>query len=61
VGWIKYNVDVAFVVDSGVTSVGLCFHDTNGQFVASFDSVAATCLLRSRRRGIGSTTCYGRG
>jgi hypothetical protein len=35
VGWIKYNVDVAFVVDSGVTSVGLCFHDTNGQFVAS--------------------------
>ncbi|XP_045810884.1 uncharacterized protein LOC123905319 [Trifolium pratense] len=34
VGCIKCNVDVAFVVGSGVTSMGLCFRDTNGQFVA---------------------------
>ncbi|PNX58736.1 eukaryotic translation initiation factor 3 subunit c, partial [Trifolium pratense] len=34
VGWIKYNVDAAFVGGSGVTSMGLCFRNTNGQFVA---------------------------
>ncbi|PNX64214.1 hypothetical protein L195_g062006, partial [Trifolium pratense] len=27
-GWIKCNVDAAFVVGSGVTFVGLCFRDT---------------------------------
>ncbi|XP_045810171.1 uncharacterized protein LOC123904566, partial [Trifolium pratense] len=34
VGWIKYNVDATFVGGSGVTSMGLCFRNTNGQFVA---------------------------
>ncbi|XP_045821892.1 uncharacterized protein LOC123914765 [Trifolium pratense] len=34
VRWIKCNVDAAFVVGSGVTSMGLCFRDTNGHFVA---------------------------
>ena len=34
VGWIKCNVDAAFVVGSGVTSMDLCFRDTNGHFVA---------------------------
>jgi hypothetical protein len=29
VGWLKCNVDAAFVVGTG-----LCFRDTNGQFVA---------------------------
>ncbi|XP_045802300.1 uncharacterized protein LOC123895871 [Trifolium pratense] len=33
-GWIKCNVDDAFVVESCVTSMGLCFRDTNGHFVA---------------------------
>ncbi|GAU40306.1 hypothetical protein TSUD_362860 [Trifolium subterraneum] len=34
VGWIKCNVDAAFVARSSITSMGLCFRDTNGQFVA---------------------------
>jgi ribonuclease HI len=32
--WIKCNVDVAFVAGFGVTSMSLCFRDTDGQFVA---------------------------
>ncbi|GAU29842.1 hypothetical protein TSUD_223880 [Trifolium subterraneum] len=34
VGWIKCNVDAAFVARTSITSMGLCFRDTNGQFVA---------------------------
>ncbi|GAU32980.1 hypothetical protein TSUD_358470 [Trifolium subterraneum] len=34
VGWIKCNVDAAFVAKSSITSMGICFRDTNGQFVA---------------------------
>jgi hypothetical protein len=34
VGWIKCNVDAAFVAGFGITSMGLCFHDFDGQFVA---------------------------
>ncbi|GAU42255.1 hypothetical protein TSUD_327330 [Trifolium subterraneum] len=34
VTWIKCNVDAAFVAGSSITSMGLCFRDTNGQFVA---------------------------
>jgi hypothetical protein len=34
VGWIECNVDVAFVAGFGVSSMGLCFRDTDGQFVA---------------------------
>jgi hypothetical protein len=34
VEWIKCNVDVAFVVGSSATSMGLCFQDTNGHFAA---------------------------
>ncbi|GAU19540.1 hypothetical protein TSUD_303530 [Trifolium subterraneum] len=34
IGWIKCNVDAAFVSGSGKTSVGLCFCDNNGQFMA---------------------------
>ncbi|GAU45132.1 hypothetical protein TSUD_131300 [Trifolium subterraneum] len=33
-GWGKCNVDVAFMSGSGNTSVGLCFRDNNGQFMA---------------------------
>ncbi|GAU32030.1 hypothetical protein TSUD_147260 [Trifolium subterraneum] len=33
-GWVKCNVDVAFVSGFGKTSVGLCFRDNNGQFMA---------------------------
>ncbi|MCI44277.1 hypothetical protein A2U01_0065516, partial [Trifolium medium] len=33
-GWVKCNVDVAFVTGSKKTSLGLCFHDSNGQFIA---------------------------
>ncbi|GAU16862.1 hypothetical protein TSUD_368110 [Trifolium subterraneum] len=35
-GWVKCNVDVAFVPGSGRTSVGLCFRDNSGQFMAAF-------------------------
>ncbi|PNY10157.1 hypothetical protein L195_g006726 [Trifolium pratense] len=31
--WIKCNVDATFVDGSGVTSMGLNFRNTNGQFV----------------------------
>ncbi|GAU45240.1 hypothetical protein TSUD_291240 [Trifolium subterraneum] len=34
VTWIKCNVDVAFVAGSSITCMGLCFRDTNEQFVA---------------------------
>ncbi|GAU19426.1 hypothetical protein TSUD_76700 [Trifolium subterraneum] len=34
VGWIKCNVDAAFVAKSSITYMGLCFRDINGQFVA---------------------------
>jgi hypothetical protein len=34
VGWIKCSVNVVFVAGSGVTSMDLCFRDTDGQFVA---------------------------
>ncbi|MCI46738.1 cytochrome P450, partial [Trifolium medium] len=33
-GWVKCNVDAAFVIGSRKTSVGLCFRDSNGQFMA---------------------------
>ncbi|GAU47118.1 hypothetical protein TSUD_98950 [Trifolium subterraneum] len=33
-GWVKCNVDAAFVSGSGKTSVGLCFRDNSGQFMA---------------------------
>ncbi|PNX87966.1 cytochrome p450 [Trifolium pratense] len=32
--WLKCNVHVAFVSGSGKTSLGLCFRDSSGQFVA---------------------------
>ncbi|GAU40629.1 hypothetical protein TSUD_190060 [Trifolium subterraneum] len=33
-GWVKCNVDVAFVPGSGRTSVGLCFRNNRGQVMA---------------------------
>ncbi|GAU27870.1 hypothetical protein TSUD_114500 [Trifolium subterraneum] len=33
-GWVKCNVDVAFVPGSGRTSVGLCFRNNMGQVMA---------------------------
>ncbi|GAU28157.1 hypothetical protein TSUD_313160 [Trifolium subterraneum] len=32
--WVKCNVDVAFVSGSGRTSMGLCFRDNSGHFMA---------------------------
>ncbi|GAU14492.1 hypothetical protein TSUD_250330 [Trifolium subterraneum] len=32
--WVKCNVDVAFVSGSGRTSVGFCFRDNSGHFMA---------------------------
>ncbi|GAU36835.1 hypothetical protein TSUD_213590 [Trifolium subterraneum] len=32
--WVKCNVDVAFVSGSGRTSIGLCFRDNSGHFMA---------------------------
>jgi ribonuclease HI len=32
-GWVKCNVDVAFITGTGKTSTGLCFRDSNGQFI----------------------------
>ncbi|GAU32650.1 hypothetical protein TSUD_218990 [Trifolium subterraneum] len=36
-GWVKCNVDIAFVSGSGRTSVGLCFRDNSGQFMAAME------------------------
>ncbi|GAU38637.1 hypothetical protein TSUD_276760 [Trifolium subterraneum] len=33
-GWVKCNVDVAFLSGYGRTSVGVCFRDNSGQFMA---------------------------
>ncbi|GAU50366.1 hypothetical protein TSUD_284640 [Trifolium subterraneum] len=33
-GWVKCNVDIAFVSGSGKTAVGLCFRDNSRQFMA---------------------------
>ncbi|GAU38527.1 hypothetical protein TSUD_148090 [Trifolium subterraneum] len=33
-GWVKCNVDVAFVSGAGRISVGICFRDSSGQFMA---------------------------
>ncbi|GAU29844.1 hypothetical protein TSUD_223900 [Trifolium subterraneum] len=33
-GWVKCNVDVALLPGSGRTSVGVCFRDNSGQFMA---------------------------
>jgi hypothetical protein len=33
-GWVKCNVEVAFVIGSRTTLLGLCFRDINGQFIA---------------------------
>ncbi|GAU40431.1 hypothetical protein TSUD_397500 [Trifolium subterraneum] len=43
-GWVKYNVDVAFVSGSGRTSVGLCFRDSSGQFMAGMTQWQQTVI-----------------
>ncbi|GAU22005.1 hypothetical protein TSUD_111440, partial [Trifolium subterraneum] len=37
--WVKCNFDVAFVSGSGRTSMGLCFRDNNGHFMAVISSI----------------------
>ncbi|XP_045810108.1 uncharacterized protein LOC123904493 [Trifolium pratense] len=47
-GWIKCNVDAAFVViESDITFMGLCFRDTNEHFVAE-----ALTLLHTMKEAI---------
>ncbi|GAU49325.1 hypothetical protein TSUD_136400 [Trifolium subterraneum] len=43
-GWVKCNVDVAFVFGSGRTSVGLCFHDNSGHFMAGITQWQQTVI-----------------
>ncbi|GAU43245.1 hypothetical protein TSUD_241360 [Trifolium subterraneum] len=42
--WVKCNVDVAFVSGSGRTSVGLCFRDNSGQFMAGMTQCQQTVI-----------------
>ncbi|GAU33827.1 hypothetical protein TSUD_221650 [Trifolium subterraneum] len=42
--WVKCNVDVAFVSGSGRTSVGLCFRDNSGQFMAGMTQWQQTVI-----------------
>ncbi|GAU22924.1 hypothetical protein TSUD_326970, partial [Trifolium subterraneum] len=42
--WVKCNVDVAFVSGSGRTSVGLCFRDDNGHFMAGMTQWQQTMI-----------------
>ncbi|PNX93884.1 ribonuclease H, partial [Trifolium pratense] len=44
-GWVKCNVDVAFVTGSGKTSLGLCFRDSNGQFMAGMTQCQQSVML----------------
>ncbi|GAU23034.1 hypothetical protein TSUD_336820 [Trifolium subterraneum] len=41
---VKCNVDVAFVSGSGRTSVGLCFRDSSGQFMAGMTQWQQTVI-----------------
>ncbi|GAU49519.1 hypothetical protein TSUD_407520 [Trifolium subterraneum] len=43
-GWVKCNVDVVFVSGSGRTSVGLCFRDSSGQFMAGMTQWQQTVI-----------------
>ncbi|GAU19453.1 hypothetical protein TSUD_76970 [Trifolium subterraneum] len=42
--WVKCNVDVAFVSGSGRTSVGLCFRDNSGHFMAGMTQWQQTVI-----------------
>ncbi|GAU28280.1 hypothetical protein TSUD_256080 [Trifolium subterraneum] len=43
-GWVKCNVDVAFVSGSGRTSVGLCFRNNKGQVMAGLTQWQQTVM-----------------
>ncbi|GAU49341.1 hypothetical protein TSUD_184240 [Trifolium subterraneum] len=43
-GWVKCNVDVAFLSGSGRTSVGVCFRDNSGQFMAGMTQWQQTVI-----------------
>ncbi|GAU46827.1 hypothetical protein TSUD_100450 [Trifolium subterraneum] len=43
-GWVKCNVDVAFVSGSERTSVRLCFRDSSGQFMAGMTQWQQTVI-----------------
>ncbi|GAU50754.1 hypothetical protein TSUD_272690 [Trifolium subterraneum] len=43
-GWVKCNVDVAFLSGSGRTSVGVCFRDNSGQFIAGMTQWQQTVI-----------------
>ncbi|GAU26741.1 hypothetical protein TSUD_317390 [Trifolium subterraneum] len=42
--WVKCNVDVAFVSGSGRTSMGLCFRDNSGHFMAGMTQWQQTVI-----------------
>ncbi|GAU32086.1 hypothetical protein TSUD_53540 [Trifolium subterraneum] len=42
--WVKCNVDAAFVSGSGRTSVGLCFRDNSGHFMAGMTQWQQTMI-----------------
>ncbi|GAU48531.1 hypothetical protein TSUD_98640 [Trifolium subterraneum] len=42
--WVKCNVDVAFVAGSGRTSMGLCFRDNSGHFMADMTQWQQTVI-----------------
>ncbi|GAU36566.1 hypothetical protein TSUD_277720 [Trifolium subterraneum] len=42
--WVKCNVDAAFVSGSGRTSVGLCFRDNSGHFMAGMTQWQQTVI-----------------
>ncbi|GAU22843.1 hypothetical protein TSUD_282100 [Trifolium subterraneum] len=42
--WVKCNIDVAFVSGSGRTSMGLCFRDNSGHFMAGMTQWQQTVI-----------------
>ncbi|GAU21365.1 hypothetical protein TSUD_189520 [Trifolium subterraneum] len=47
--WVKFNVDVAFVSGTGRTSMGLCFRDNSGHFMAGMTQWQQTVISSVER------------
>jgi hypothetical protein len=53
-GWVKCNDDVAFVIGSETISVGLCFRDSNDQFMVDM-TLARVCDFNLKGRSMDFT------
>jgi hypothetical protein len=56
-GWVKCNDDVAFVIGSETISVGLCFRDSNDQFMVDM-TLARVCDFNLKGRSMDFTLSH---